>query len=159
MAIFRRNPFDQLEDMQRQMDRYLDHFAGAKRPVCFYSPSAWQPAMDIYTTADELIVVLETAGMDKDSLEISTNRNSLTIRGERQDNRRGAREKYHMAEITFGWFERVIELPVPVDPERASASYNDGLLEIVLPKVNERTPKSVQIKTVWALRHKYVRSD
>src|SRR3989304_10107827 len=96
MSDYRRNLFDDLENMQRQMDRFLGHFAGAKRPVCFYSPSAWQPAMDIYETADELVVVLDTAGMDKDSLEISTNRNSLTIRGERQDNRRGAREKHHM---------------------------------------------------------------
>ncbi len=141
------NIFDELEDMQRQMDRFMGHFAGAKRPVCFYSPSPWQPAMDIYETAGDLVVVLETADMDQNSLEISTNGSSLTIRGERMDNRRGGREKYHMAEITFGGFERVIELPVPVDPDCAAASYADGMLEIVLPKATEQTTRSVQIKT------------
>lgn len=148
MPQYGRNPFDDLENMQKQMDRFMDHFAGAKRPVCFYSPSSWQPAMDIYETADDLVIVLDTAGMDKDSLEINTNRSSLSIRGERLDQRRGGREKYHMAEITFGGFERVVELPVPVDPDRASASYNDGMLEVVLPKATEQTVKSVQIKTV-----------
>ena len=148
MSSFRRNPFDDMENMQRQMDRFLDHFAGAKRPVCFYSPSHWQPVMDIYETAEELVIVLETPGMDKDTLEISTNRNSLTIRGERLDRRRRDREKYHMAEISFGGFERVIELPVPVDPDRASASYDDGMLEICLPKATAPTTKSVQIRTV-----------
>lgn len=149
MPDYRRNPFDDLEDMQRQMDRFMGHFAAAKRPVCFYSPSPWQPAMDIYETADELVVVLETASLDEDSLEISTNRNVLTIRGERQDRRRGSREKYHMAEITFGGFERVIELPTPVDPDRASASYHEGMLEIVLPKAAENATTSVRIRTVY----------
>ena len=147
MSDYRRNLFDDLEHMQQQMDRFLGHFAGAKRPVCFYSPTAWQPAMDIYETAEELIIVLETAGLNKDSLEITTNRNSLSIRGERHDSRRDAPEKYHMAEITFGGFERVVELPVAVDPDQGSASFNEGMLEIVLPKAAERAVKSVRIKT------------
>lgn len=146
MPHFRSDLFDELEDMQRQMDRFLGHFAGAKRPLCFYSPTAWQPAMDIYETAGDIIVVLEAAGMDRDSLEISMDHNNLVVRGERLDAPRGVRQKYHMAEITFGGFERVIEVPVAVDADRASASYKDGILEIVLPKAAERVVKKVQIR-------------
>ncbi|MDP2728700.1 MAG: Hsp20/alpha crystallin family protein [Dehalococcoidia bacterium] len=146
MASFRHNMFDEIEDMQRQMDRFLGHFAGAKRPVYFYSPVTWQPAMDIYETADDLVIVLDAAGVDRDSLEISLERNTLAIRGERQDKPQGVREKYHMAEIAFGYFERIIELPVAVNADQASASHKDGLLEIVLPKASDRLVKSVKIK-------------
>lgn len=147
MADFRRNPFDEIENMQKQMDRFLDHFAGPKRPVCFYSPSAWQPPMDIYETADDLVVVIAASGLDRDSLEISIDRNMLTIKGERHDLLRGVREKYHLAEIAFGPFERVVELPTAVDSAQSSASYKDGMLAIVLPKAAERVATTVRIRT------------
>ncbi len=147
MAEFRRNPFGDLESMQKQMDRFLDHFAGPKRPVCFYSPSAWQAPMDIYETAGDLGIVVAASGMDRDSLEITIDRNVLRIKGERQDMLRGVRQKYHVAELAFGGFERVIELPVAVNADQASASYKDGMLEIVLPKAAERVAASVRIRT------------
>ncbi len=147
MAEFRKNPFDDLEIMQRQMDRFLGHFAGPKRPVYFYSPSAWQPPMDIYETSDDLVVVIAASGLDRDSLEITTDRNTLRIKGERQDTLKGVRQKYHMAEIGFGGFERVIELPVAVNADLASACYRDGMLEVVLPKATERVATNVRIRT------------
>lgn len=146
MPDFRRNMFEDLEDMQRQMDRFMDHLVGSKRPVYFYAPSAWQPAIDIYETAEALVLVLDAAGIDKDSLDISIDRNILSIRGERQDSRSGHPQKYHMAEISFGCFERQFELPVSVDADQASATYQDGMLQIVFPKTNEQTPKSVRIR-------------
>lgn len=148
MPDFHRNPFEELEDMQRQMDRFLDHVTGAKRPPCFYAPSPWQPAMDIYETAEDLVVVLESAGLDRDSLEISLDRNTLTIYGQRQDVPPHVRQKYHMAEINFGGFQRVIQVPVPVDSDRASWSYQEGMLVIVFPKASDRVAKRVRIKAL-----------
>lgn len=146
MAEFRHNPFDEIDEMQRQMDRFLGHFAGPKRPVCIYSPSAWQPSMDIYETTDSLVIVLAASGMDRDSLEIVLDQSVLRVKGERQDMLRGVRQKYHMAEIPFGGFERIIELPVPVRADQASASYHDGMLEIVLPKASHRVATTIQIR-------------
>lgn len=146
MAEFRGYPFDEFEEMQRQMDRFLDHFSGPKRPVCFYSPSAWQPPMDIYETAEALVIVIAASGLDRDSLEITLDRSAIRIRGERQDLLRGVRQKYHVAEISFGGFERTIELPIAVRPDQSSASYKEGMLEIILPKALERSAASVRIR-------------
>jgi HSP20 family protein len=146
MPHFRRNLFDELEDMQRQMDRFLVHFTTAKRPICLYSPTAWQPAVDVYESATEVVVVVELAGMDQDSLEVALDGSSLIIKGERPDRPRGVRENYHLAEVPYGTFQRTIEVPVAVDAERASASYRAGMLEIALPKVTQSGTKKVKIK-------------
>lgn len=101
--------------------------------------SVWGPPADIYETEKNFVVRIEIAGMKDEDFEIGVENNILLITGNRPD--RNERRAYHQMEIRFGKFEVAVEIPVPVELERASAEYKDGFLIIQLPKANPKTIK------------------
>ena len=135
MVEFRRDWIFQIDFVQREMERLLDHFAGAKPPSVKFSPRVWEPAIDVCETQDKVIVVVELAGVAEQDIEITVNRDRFLIHGERKRSSYGERQTYYQMEIPSGPFEREVLLPAPVDPEGGEASYKDGLLEVVLPKL------------------------
>lgn len=93
----------------------------------------WQPNTDLYTTEDGLVIKVELAGMSSENLEITVEGNRLCIRGHRPDSCRAARCNFLIMEITYGPFERVLELPECYDLNRAKAVYVNGFLRIDVP--------------------------
>lgn len=92
----------------------------------------WHPPTDMYETEKSVIVQIEIAGMSEAEFTLSIEENLLAIRGFRSSlQSNGA---YHRMEIQSGEFISVVELPVPVDYDRVEASYNDGFLQVLLPK-------------------------
>ncbi len=146
MIEFRRDWFFQIDAVQRQMERLLDHFAGAKPPMVRFSPRVWEPAIDVYETPDKVVVVVELAGIGEQDIEITVNRDRFLIRGERKKPSYGGQQAYYRMEIPSGPFEREVLLPVAVDPQGSEASYRDGLLEVILPKLGQHIHK-VEIKS------------
>ncbi len=110
-----------------------------------FCPPVIEPAADVYETAESVVVVVEIAGVNPDEIEISVQGKSLTVRGERLDRQHHLSRLYHQMEICCGLFERSVALPAEVDPERASATYSDGILAIVLPKVQRQVARQVRI--------------
>ncbi len=133
--------------MQREMERFFGDFSSRKPPAVRFSPRAWEPAVDVYETTDEIVVLVELAGLKQDEIEVIVHGNILVIRGERQDIKQGIRRTYYQMEILWGPFERGITLPAVVDANQTKAYYEAGLLEIVLPKIKEEI-KEVKIKPV-----------
>jgi HSP20 family protein len=132
--------------MQREVEQLLEHFASRKPPSVRFSPWAWEPAVDLYETPEEVVVLAELAGVREEEIEVIVDGNTLVIRGQRRESQVSKRTYYQM-EISKGPFERGILLPVAVDANEARASYEDGILQIVLPKhLRERTQK-VKIRT------------
>jgi HSP20 family protein len=142
------------DDWQRQVERYLEHFArSGKRPTIVFTQQAqlepvWTPAVDMYETRDAVVVVLELAGVEPDQCEVQAEPHRLVVRGTRRERRaaggdQGGRRTYHALEIRYGRFERALPLPPTVDGTGSTATYRDGLLEISLPK---RQPARVRIK-------------
>jgi HSP20 family protein len=127
------NPFD----MFRQLEHDMRTTAGATmRGIMF------NPGLDMYETADSLVVKLELAGVKPDRLniELSADDRHLTIEGERLEAEEDHRDRvrcYHL-EIYYGKFQRAIPLPgnMRLDRERIRASYRDGFLLITLPKLS-----------------------
>ncbi|MCX8125771.1 MAG: Hsp20/alpha crystallin family protein [Dehalococcoidia bacterium] len=144
---FHREWINDVDMMRQEMERLLDHFAGAKPPMARFSPPVWAPAIDLYDTDDELVVTVELAGVRESDLQVTVDRNVFTVRGERPRvlpfSKTGV---YHQMEIVSGLFERSITLPAPVDAENARASYDNGLVEVVLPKVKKEKTIRVGIK-------------
>jgi HSP20 family protein len=146
-----------VDDWQREVERYLEHFARArKRPTIVFTQQAqleplWSPAVDLYETAEAVVVVLELPGIDPDQTDIQVELHRLTVRGVRRDRHVEPTERrsYHALEIRYGRFERSLPLPPSVDGSSSSARYRDGLLEITLPK---RTPTHVKIDVTDAER-------
>jgi HSP20 family protein len=98
--------------------------------------SAWTPNTDVYETADNLVVKMEIAGIDKDDLEITLNDRLLLVRGYRKDpcRQRQHRCSFRQMEIDYGFFERRILIPRSVDGNRVRAQFHNGFLHIELPK-------------------------
>lgn len=94
----------------------------------------WNPSMDIYETEEEIIVLAEIAGVEKENLEVEVNSKALCIRGVRICQAPLENANYKLAEIFYGPFERTIFLPRPVDVEKVAASYVNGFLKITLKK-------------------------
>ena len=94
----------------------------------------WRPPTDIFETDESFIIKVEIAGMREDEIEVALESNLLVISGNRSDIPE-QRAYYHQMEIQSGKFEIMVEIPMPVDVERAGAVYKDGFLAITLPKL------------------------
>lgn len=105
-------------------------------PVFTLSKRLWKPQMDIYETDKEVVVMAEIAGVNKEDLEIEASSKAIKISGERAIVQFIDDAVYRLAEIQYGRFERVLFFPVLINPETASASYSNGMLQIKLSKLS-----------------------
>ena len=94
----------------------------------------WIPNTDVYVTEGNLVIKVELAGMRKEDLELTVEGNRLMISGQRPDGTRGAKCKFLVMEINYGSFECVIEIPAGYDPSQAIAGYQNGFLQIDVPR-------------------------
>ncbi|MCX7912791.1 MAG: Hsp20/alpha crystallin family protein [Dehalococcoidales bacterium] len=149
MIQFRHEWIDDVNVMRQEMGRLLDHLAAAKPPMVRFSPTFWEPAIDVYETDDDFVITVELAGVREHDIQITVDRNTFTIRGERNKDIKGGKTAvYHQMEIASGRFERSIVLPQTVDAENARAAYENGLLEIILPKMRKERTVRVGIKVM-----------
>lgn len=143
MNITRYDPLVEVDDF---IDRYMRTF---NRPLMRRGEAAdfdWAPVADISENNDEYIIQMEAPGVEKDDIKISINRDLLTVRGERREKREEGDVKHHRVERSYGSFMRSFSLPPDVDEENVKAEYNDGMLNLHLPKSEEAKPKSVDIQ-------------
>lgn len=146
MVELRRDWTEVVVSMQREVERFIGDFASRKPPSVRFSPRAWAPAVDVYETLDEVVVIVELAGVKQEEIEIEVHGKLLVVRGERRDIKQGVRRSYSQIEIMWGPFERNIALPSAVNVAETKAYYDDGILEIVLPKLDMQTGYKVEIK-------------
>jgi HSP20 family protein len=137
MIEFQQGWFTDIDMVQREMERLLDHISGSKPPAIQFSPRVWEPAADVYETEKGVVVVVELAGVSEEDIEILVSENIFIIRGERRNTRFAGRKIYHQMEIASGPFERTIMLPAKVDADQSVVSYKNGLVKVVIPKVEE----------------------
>jgi len=114
-------------------------------PMFTTSERSWVPQMDIYETPEEIIILAELAGVEKDQLEVEINRKAVRIHGDRPCLTRIEKSTYRLAEIQYGRFERILFLPSPIDTETVSASFSNGLLRIHLAKIPRDVVHSVPV--------------
>jgi len=94
----------------------------------------WRPPIEVYETAEELVVLAEIAGIDEEQISVSIDDSTLLIRGERRPLCEDTRRSIHEMSIHYGPFAADVYLPFPIDHERIVASYERGLLRIELPR-------------------------
>lgn len=95
---------------------------------------SWVPNTDVYQAEGGLVIKVELAGMRKEDLELTTEGDRLTIRGQRPDGCRGSKCRFLVMEINYGAFESIIELPPGFDLAQAKAAYQNGFLRIDVPE-------------------------
>jgi HSP20 family protein len=149
MAIVRWEPFRELSTLQSEMNRLFNSV--------FESPSGgagnggaarrWMPAMDIVETQDDFVLRADLPGMSEDDVKIEFEDGTLTISGERKAEHETKNEGYYRVERAYGAFSRSLTLPQGVNPEGVSASFDKGVLEVRVPKPEERKPRRIEIGT------------
>jgi len=107
---------------------------------------AWAPAVDISERKDAYLVAVELPGVGPDDFEITFENGLLTIQGERHVSADSADEKQHRVERRYGPFRRSITLPTHVRHDAIEATTQDGVLQILVPKVEEVHPKRIQVR-------------
>lgn len=135
--------WSEMNRVQREMERYFER-NGANGPRQL--AAATYPALNLWEDNDNLFVEAELPGLELDDLEIYVNGdNQLTIKGERK---RPVVDggTWHRQERGYGTFNRLIELPQEVNPDKVTAEFKSGVLTIALPKREEIKPRRIQVK-------------
>lgn len=145
MALVRWDPIRELDSLQGDMNRLFDSFFEGRAPN---APSRrWIPAMDLVETEDHLVLRGDLPGMTEDDVDIEIKDGVLTVSGERKTDHEEKGEGYHRVERSFGSFSRSLSLPQGVDPGKVEAKFDNGVLEVRIPKPAEAKPTRVEIGT------------
>ena len=145
MALVRFEPARELDSLQSDMNRLFDGFFGSR--TSGNGVRRWLPAMDLVEAEGDLVLRADLPGVNEDDVEIEIRDGVLTISGERKTEHEDRREGFHRVERAFGSFSRSVTLPKGVDADAVTASFDRGILEVRVPKPEERKPKRVEIST------------
>jgi HSP20 family protein len=141
--LYRTSPTAPVFGLRREIDRLFEDTFGRGE-----SGSSWTPAVDVQENQNELRLDVELPGLNPDEVEITADNGVLTIRGEKQIERKeGDESRYHVVERSYGSFLRSFQLPQGLDESRIEASFNNGMLAIHIPKSALPQPKKIQIKS------------
>jgi len=140
------NPFAEMADLQREMDKVFGDFYGRTPFRMAATEAMWSPLVDIHETKDNILLQIEVPGVKQEDIHVSIEDGTLTLKGERKRETEVKEDQYHRVERSYGHFERRILLSSEVDSDRVKASYRDGVLEIQLPKKEEAKPKQIRVE-------------
>lgn len=132
---------------QERMSKILKSVFSESVPLT--GRGVWMPPCDVYETDQNIVILMEIAGIDKKDLKISLEANYLTIKGFRKDlSKQDGRRNYYYMELNFGPFERLVFIPCAINPENVRVTYDQGLLKIILPKrtIGEKEEKIIEIE-------------
>jgi HSP20 family protein len=136
--LTRWDPFRDLEGVEAEFDRIVGQAL---------SKNAWVPALDIRETEDRFEVTADLPGLNSDDVEVTFEDGTLTLRGEREFSRdRDEGGQYHRIERSYGSFARSVRLPRVADSERIEASFDNGVLTVLVPKREEAKPRTIEVK-------------
>ena len=141
--FFERDPFQELDRLQRQMDTLFQNVAGRERPN---RREGVYPLVNVSEDSDHIYVQAELPGVNPEDLDITLKEQNLVLRGERKIPPEEKNVNYHRRERESGFFRRALRLPAPVDPSKVEASCKDGVLTITLAKPEEIKPRQISVK-------------
>jgi HSP20 family protein len=144
MAVVRWEPFRELAALQNEMGRWMGQLSGAVPPGNGQS-STWLPAVDAWETDSELVLSFDLPGVSEEEIAVELEDNVLTVSGERERRSDHSSERFYRFERRYGAFSRSVTLPPGVQEESIKADYNDGVLEIRVPKPEEQKPKRIKV--------------
>lgn len=139
-----RDPFLRLQDeMNHMIENFFESPLGLRTVES--SESFW-PSVDVYETEKEITIQAELPGIDEKDIDISLNRNLLTISGKKESEEVEEGKSYYRRERSYGQFRRSMELPEGIDEDKIEARYDKGILKVVVPKTEESMTISKRIK-------------
>ncbi len=140
-TLTRWDPFQQLAEMQREVERVL-----GRTPHNGEQLRAWVPVVDIEQTKDALVLRFDLPGIRKEDVSIEVDGRTLTVSGERKEEKEENHEGFYSRERLIGKFSRSFMLPENVDDSEIQAEVKEGVLTIKVPRPAEQKPHKVEIK-------------
>jgi HSP20 family protein len=154
MGIVRFDPFRELDRLQSEVNRLFEGYNGSPERGASQGMTApnrlWSPSVDVAENQNEIVLRAEVPGMRQEDIDIELTGDTLTIRGERRFENEERKDQFVRVERSYGRFQRSFTLGVPVQNDRVSATYRDGVLEVHLPKSEETKPRKVQVTVASA---------
>jgi HSP20 family protein len=144
--LTRWDPVSDIVSLREAMNRLFED--------SFIRPRGWLTSvegmgvlpLDVYESDDEVTVRASIPGVNPDDIDISVLGTTLTIKGEKSEDREEKKGNYHLRERHYGAFQRSVNLPSQVNVDRAQAGFKDGVLTLTLPKAEVAKPRSIKIK-------------
>jgi HSP20 family protein len=148
MTLVRRSsPFGELMTLRQAMDRLFDDDA---RPSRWLSGGLDGPALplDVTTDADHLTIEAALPGIKPEDVDITVENGTVTISGRTAEERKAEEGSYVLQEIRRGSFSRSVALPTGLEPDKANATFENGILRLEIPKAEQVKPRQIKISTV-----------
>jgi HSP20 family protein len=141
MALVRWDPFRELTALQTEVNRLFSRTGNGD----VTERQSWTPSVDVIETDDTIELKAELAGMDPKDINIEVQDNVLTVSGERRFEEEVKEDKYYRIERRYGSFTRAIALPQTADESKIQAKYENGVLEVTIPKTEVAKPKKISV--------------
>jgi len=140
--LARWDPFREMAELSERLNRLFE-----ERWMRPWSEEAiWSPLVNLEETKDAYILRAELPGMDRKDIKLSITDRTLSLSGERKWERKDESSTLHRAEIFCGKFQRTITFPTEIDPQKATATYEKGILTVELPKSERAKPREIEIE-------------
>jgi HSP20 family protein len=146
MALERWRPRGLASSPFRELAREMEEAFGRFFPAWSGEERGWMPAVDMVDEKDEIVVKADLPGLDQKDVEVTVQDGTLTIRGERKEEKEEKKEGYYYAERSYGAFVRSLPLPRGVEADKVKATFKKGVLEVHLPKAKEAKGKTIEVK-------------
>ena len=151
MALVRWEPVRELHTIQQEMNRLFNTFfdapasSGGGGGGTGSGARRWMPAMDLVETEEHFVLRADLPGLNEEDVKIEVNGDTLTLSGERSFEHEATKDGFYRLERGSGTFARSLTLPEGVDPDGIAASFDKGVLEVRIPKPEQRRPRRVEI--------------
>ena len=137
------SPWREMMSLRENIDKFFDEPSLSHRGT----PGVFHPAVSIRETQKEMIIEADVPGVRDEDVDVEIEDDKVIIKGERKHQQETKREDYYHMESSYGSFSRVIGLPNYVNADKAVAEVKDGILEVKVPKVEQRQPKKIKVAT------------
>jgi HSP20 family protein len=145
-SMTRYSPNTGISRLQREVDDLFDALATSFDGAGQRTGSMWSPAMDLSETEESFRILLDLPGIRREDVEITYEDGTLKISGERRSEQHEKNGRFHRAERWQGRYFRALTLGPNVDPDGISASFEDGVLNIAVPKPEQVKPRRIEIR-------------
>jgi HSP20 family protein len=146
MALVRWEPVRERSSLQNDMNRLFNTFFNTTTGANGATPRRWVPAMDLVETDDHFVLKADLPGLSEEDVHVDVDNDVLTVSGERKGEHEDKRDGFVRVERSYGSFRRSLTLPEGVDADAVTASFDRGVLEISIPKPEQRKPRRVAIQ-------------
>jgi len=151
MTLVKFNPVRELLDVEREFNKMFNSLGNRfglsnKEDNEEYENAVWMPLTDIYEDKDNYFIKADLPGVKKDNLKISYIDGTLSLSGERSEEKETNDLKSHRIERSYGKYYRSFNLPKEIKEDNIKAEFKDGQLTVTVPKADEVKPKEIEIK-------------